>query len=158
MAPQTCGDGIVIIGYGNELRGDDGIGPRVAVAMLARGWPGVRALAVPQLTPELAEVLAGARLAIFVDAAWSRDGEAVSATPVEPAAADSPLTHLGAPGELLRLAQAVYGRAPEAWLVTVAGEEFGLTDRLSPAALRHSRLAREHIADLVRRGVSAARE
>ena len=56
---------ILVIGYGNELRRDDGLGPRVAASLAG---PGVRALAVRQLTPELAEEVATARLVVFVDA------------------------------------------------------------------------------------------
>src|SRR5690242_2835552 len=58
----------VVIGYGNDIRGDDAAGPLAARAVAAWGAPGVRALAAHQLTPELAEALAAAELAIFVDA------------------------------------------------------------------------------------------
>src|SRR5262245_1795360 len=59
---------VVVIGYGNDLRGDDAVGLRAAQAVAAWDMPGVCGLAVHQLTPELAEILAGAALAIFVDA------------------------------------------------------------------------------------------
>jgi Ni,Fe-hydrogenase maturation factor len=64
FGPWSC----LVIGYGNDLRGDDGAGPRVAE--LVRGWrlPGLTAIAVRQLTPELAEPLASAEFALFVDA------------------------------------------------------------------------------------------
>ena len=38
------------------------------MAVASREWPGFDAIAVQQLTPELAEPLAAAELAIFVDA------------------------------------------------------------------------------------------
>ncbi|HEU5101426.1 MAG TPA: hypothetical protein VFU22_20525, partial [Roseiflexaceae bacterium] len=59
---------IVVIGYGNELRGDDAIGMIVAEQVASRGWPNVCAIATRQLLPELAEDLARVGLAIFVDA------------------------------------------------------------------------------------------
>ena len=62
------GHPIVVIGYGNELRGDDAIGPAVAEQVAAWGRPDIRAIATRQLLPELAEDLARASLAIFVDA------------------------------------------------------------------------------------------
>jgi Ni,Fe-hydrogenase maturation factor len=58
----------LVIGYGNDLRGDDAAGPRVAELIGARELPGVRAIASRQLTPDLAEQLARADLAVFVDA------------------------------------------------------------------------------------------
>jgi hydrogenase maturation protease len=59
---------VVVIGYGNTLRSDDGAGQQVAT--LVEDWqlPQVRSLAVHQLTPELAAELATAQMVIFVDA------------------------------------------------------------------------------------------
>lgn len=59
----------LVIGYGNELRGDDGVGPKVAEAVEAWKLAGVSVLALRQLTPELAADLAVVRRVIFVDAA-----------------------------------------------------------------------------------------
>jgi hydrogenase maturation protease len=59
----------LVIGHGNELRGDDGAGPSVARAVASWHLPGVRTLAVHQLTPELAEDLAQTKRVVFVDAA-----------------------------------------------------------------------------------------
>ena len=42
----------LVIGYGNTLRGDDGVGPRVAVAVEDLQLPGVRTLVCQLLTPE----------------------------------------------------------------------------------------------------------
>ena len=71
MTPQgpELPSGLLIIGYGNTLRRDDGVGPKVAEAVAALALPGVRALAYPLLTPELAEAVSQARVVIFVDAA-----------------------------------------------------------------------------------------
>jgi hydrogenase maturation protease len=143
-------DDVVVIGYGNELRGDDGIGPRLAAEIDGRNWPGVRVFAVPQLTPDLAKVLAGVRLAIFLDAGVQAEREPVRVLRVEAGCSGSALTHTGDPRALLGLAQALYGQAPEAWLVTVAGEDFGLGEHLSAAALRHMSTALEGVESLVR--------
>ena len=53
---------LVVIGYGNELRGDDGAGPRVARAVAAHNLPGVQIITAHQLTPEMADGLAEARV------------------------------------------------------------------------------------------------
>ena len=64
----------LVIGYGNRLRGDDGVGWEVA-SRLAAAVPSEAAhiLTVHQLTPELAEPVSEADLVIFIDA--SRVGE-----------------------------------------------------------------------------------
>ena len=66
---QPAGGDFLVIGYGNTLRGDDGVGPRVAEAIHQLALPGVRALVCPMLTPELADPISRAHTVIFVDAA-----------------------------------------------------------------------------------------
>ena len=60
---------LLVIGYGNTLRGDDGVGPRVAEAVAAMALPGVRTLGCHQLAPEHAEAISRADRVVFVDAA-----------------------------------------------------------------------------------------
>jgi hydrogenase maturation protease len=141
---------VVVIGYGNELRGDDGIGPQLAAEIDGRNWPGVRVVAVAQLMPELATILADARRAIFIDACLPAAGEPVRVRRLEAGASGSALTHTGSPERLLGLALALYGNAPEAWLVTVMGCDFGLREQLSPEAQRHTRDALARIEALAR--------
>ena len=60
---------LLIIGYGNTLRRDDGVGPRVAEAVGKMNLPGVRTLICQQLSPEHADPVSQADIVIFVDAA-----------------------------------------------------------------------------------------
>jgi hydrogenase maturation protease len=121
---------LLVIGYGNELRGDDGAGPRVARAVADWGDPEVKALAVHQVAPELAAELAEAERVVFVDAAV--DAGAVCWRHVPAAAGPVSLGHTSDPGWLLALAQALDGRAPAAWLVTIPAGRLGFGDILSP--------------------------
>ena len=123
--------GALVLGFGNELRRDDGLGPVVARTVEARGVPGVCARGVHQLTPELAEELSRAALAIFVDARVEPKTPAVEARRLEAGRTSASSTHLCDPRDLLSLAIALYGRAPEAWLVSIAGHEFGPGEGLS---------------------------
>ena len=68
----------LVIGYGNTLRSDDGAGQRVAEKIGQWELPGVGALAVHQLTPELAENIAQADAVIFVDAVATNSENPVS--------------------------------------------------------------------------------
>lgn len=143
-------DETLVIGYGNELRRDDGVGPRVARAVAALKWAGVRSLAVHQLSPELAETLAGAGLAVFVDAA--SDAVASSARAVTAGQAPATLGHASDPAWLLALTEAVYGSHPAAWLVSVPAPDTGYGTGLSPAARRGVRVALQVVRRLVREG------
>ena len=121
---------VLIIGFGNPLRGDDGAGPEAARRLAARGF---RAIAVHQLTPELAEPVAAAREVWFLDADRRVAPGEIAVVPIDEAAA-GPLEHHATPAALLRLAREVYGAAPNARLAGLGGANFDLTDRLSPAA------------------------
>ena len=59
----------LIVGYGNPLRGDDGVGQIVAEAVRAHELAGATIIACHQLTPELAEVVAQSEISVFIDAA-----------------------------------------------------------------------------------------
>lgn len=146
------GADVLVIGYGNTLRGDDGIGPAVAEQVARLGLPGVRVLAVHQLAPELAADLADARVAVFVDATVG--GDAVAAVRLDAGRAGV-TTHAADPPGLLALALEVYDRCPEAWLVTAAGADFGFREGLSPAARANASAARGCVEDLIREASGA---
>jgi hydrogenase maturation protease len=126
----------VVIGYGSLLRGDDAAGPAVAEAIQAMALPDVCVAIVPQLTPELAEVLADAEQVIFVDACSAAPGEPVTVAPVAMTTAAEPVGHIGDPGCLLALCHALYRSAPVAHVVMVPAVSFEVGAPLSPVA-RH---------------------
>ena len=65
----TVERGILVIGYGNTLRRDDGVGVRAAEMMAADSrFAGVEVLMAYQLTPELSLDIATASLVVFIDA------------------------------------------------------------------------------------------
>ena len=122
---------LLVIGYGNELRRDDGVGPRAARAVAAWQLPGVEGVAAHQLTPELAARIGEAERVVFVDAGQD---DVVQTQPINPGRNAPLLAHTGEPRDLLALAEALYGRCPEAWLVTVPAPELGFGEGLSAAA------------------------
>lgn len=127
------------------LRGDDAAGAWVAATVARWRLSGVRVITAHQLTPELAEPLSQARLAIFVDARVGGGG--VHVRPLALANTLSSLdVHIGDPGVLLALAQALYAHTPEAYLITIPARQFALGEPLSsltrralPAAYRRIR-------------------
>ncbi|MCS6851370.1 MAG: hydrogenase maturation protease [Gemmataceae bacterium] len=124
---------ILVIGYGNPLRSDDGAGPVVAQAVAS--LPGVETVIVHQLLPELVDRLANATCVIFVDAAQAPPGAGVELALVRPVTDEAlAVGHTFTPGQLLGLTQLVHGRTPEAWLVTVPGCCFAVGEGLSPTA------------------------
>jgi len=141
---QDSPAGLLVIGYGNTLRRDDGVGPRVADAVAALALPGVRALACPLLTPELADPVSRARVVIFVDAAVDAPRE-VQLRKLAPAGSSQVMAHAASPATLLALARDVFGHAPEAWWLTIPVEDLGMGEELSPLAQRGLEMAVEAI-------------
>jgi hydrogenase maturation protease len=132
---------LLLIGFGNELRGDDGAGCRVVRrlegCLRRRLGRLAMVLVVPQLLPELAEPIGRARLVIFVDASCLLSPGQVQRKVLRAAAAagSSMAHHLSAQG-LLGMARALYGRAPSAWLYAIGGGSFGYQTELSAPARR----------------------
>ncbi len=137
---------MLVIGYGNELRGDDGAGVRVVEGLGEWERAGVEGMTVVQLTPDMAEGVARRRAVVFVDAAV---GQAeVVVREVGPAAGRSAWGHRCEPEDLLAWARGLYGRHPRAWLVTVPGERFELGAGLSPRATEGVEEARARVRAL----------
>ena len=131
-------EGLLIIGYGNELRGDDAVGPLAARKLADRGFD---ALALHQLTPELAERIAAARAVIFLDADACVPPGQVVVEPIAPGGAASTLGHYAGSAGLLSLARAVYGASPDAWQIRIGAETFEFGEATSAAAERAVRAA-----------------
>jgi hydrogenase maturation protease len=140
MVELDCPDAVLVIAWGNPLREDDGVAWHVLEAL--RGLqprpfiPAMRLRHAHQLTPEMAECVSRAAGVVFVDA--RRDGVPgeIRCEPVAPAAGANPLAHSVSPPTLLLYAESLYGRAPQAAVVSVTGERFGLGEGLSPVARR----------------------
>jgi hydrogenase maturation protease len=150
------GDGtLLVIGYGNELRGDDGVGPKIVAALEAMQLPGVCTLACHQLAPELAEPVARAGRVVFVDAAVDEPRK-VQLRPLQPAASSRLLTHAADPRTLLALARDLFGRCPAAWLLTIPVDHLEFSEELSPRARAGKKIALEKIQELLRRPTAAS--
>jgi hydrogenase maturation protease len=137
---------VLVIGYGNTLRGDDGVGPRVAEAVGHLGLPGVRTLICPLLTPELADPISRAGKVIFVDAAMDTPHE-VQWRNLEPNATSQIMAHAADPRTMLALARDVFGHVPQAWWLTIPAMDFGFGEELSPTVQRDFGVAVNKIRD-----------
>ncbi|MGD0639952.1 MAG: hydrogenase maturation protease [Roseiarcus sp.] len=125
----------LIVGYGNPLRADDGVGPAVARAFAAEAAiDGVDVVSCRQLTPELAERFAAADLVVLIDAEAGLEPGGIRITRLQAATAlSSAFGHHVDPRELLHMSGKLYGRSPEAFLVTVGASSLALSEGLSAA-------------------------
>lgn len=132
MAERVC-----IVGYGNPLRGDDGVGPLVVQRLRASlgPKPWLRFFVFQQLEEGLLDDLGDASLLILVDASAGDTGEDVRWRKLEPRPSPSPFTHHMDAGMFLWLMGLARGSCPEAWLVSIPGKNFGQERGLSPQTL-----------------------
>lgn len=115
---------LLVIGYGNPGRQDDGLGPAFADAVMALGLPGVEVDTDYQLNVEDAAAAAASECVLFVDAD-STGPAPFSVRRLAPAADGASFsTHSVRPEAVLALAKDLFGAEPETWLLGIRGYEF----------------------------------
>ena len=150
----------LVFGYGNPDRQDDGVAWQVLAALAKRlGWQvpvsieeefypaaGTPDLVYDlQLTPELAETIAGYQQVCFVDAHTGNIPDDIYMVEVKGEFQHSPFTHHMTPSTCLAMAQTLYGGSPQTILVSIRGFEFGFVQSLSA----HTQLLAEQAADKI---------
>ncbi len=157
-----CPDAVLVIAWGDPRREDDGVAWHVVEGLRTlrprRGRPALHLRHAHQLGPEMAECVSRAAGVVFVDCC--RDGVPgqVRREPVTPGAGWNPLARSLSPQGLLLYAEALHGRAPQAVVVSVGGERFGVGGQLSPAVRRAIPRAIRTIVRLAREWTPSAVE
>jgi hydrogenase maturation protease len=124
---------VLVIGYGNPLRGDDGLGWAAAAALFRENKsPDVEVLPCHQLTPELASAMSGAEAVIFVDCAREGSPGDFRCVEIRPEAGPGTFTHGLTPSTLLSLTCELFGVCPHVYMLSVCGRCFEAGETLSP--------------------------
>jgi hydrogenase maturation protease len=123
---------ILILGYGNPLRSDDGLGWKAAEDLSASASDEVEVRACFQLLPEVVELVSRADTIFFIDAAHDGEPGEVKCAPVVPERSSSGFSHQLSPGAILDLSSQLYGRVPKAFMMSICGDCFELGETLSP--------------------------
>jgi len=139
----------LVLGYGNRSRTDDGAGWFVLERLQELGLPNVELLTSHQLDVDHAELITGFDEVIFVDAAIPQSPQPIALTVVHPGFRSHAVAHYLTPGDLLALAQTLFGRAPRGILFSIRGSDFNFGTTLSPATERAARDVVRQIEDLL---------
>ena len=129
----------LIIGYGNTLRNDDGVGYRLAERIATLSLLGLEVLASHQLTPDLAEAIAKVNLVIFADASADTSLKQVTVKNLGVEMVEFSSSHSCHPSYLLQLAKTLYGYSPKAYWLMLPCADFGLGETLSAKARQSQR-------------------
>ena len=123
---------VLVLGYGNPLRCDDGLGWQVAVELFrANKSPDVLVLPCHQLTPELAEPISRSDTVLFIDSTRRGTAGEFHCEELRSQPGPASFTHHLSPAGLLDLSSELYGCCPKAHLLTICGESFEVGDSLS---------------------------
>jgi len=124
---------VLVLGYGNPGRQDDGLGPAAAARIDSLGWPDLTAFDNYQLNIEDAIDVAAHDVVWFVDAA--KTGPAPYAVrEVSPARTIEFTSHIVRPEAILAIAHQCYAASTRAFLLAIRGYEFEFIESLTPAA------------------------
>jgi hydrogenase maturation protease len=125
---------LVVFGWGNDARGDDGLGPLLLARVARAAWADVTTVEDFQLQIEHALDLDGAEAALFLDA--GKDTPApFSFAEIGPERDESHTTHALAPEAVLDVyARSLRRPPPPAFTLCMRGERFELGEGLSTEA------------------------
>jgi hydrogenase maturation protease len=142
---------VLVVGYGNALRSDDGLGWHVAERLAVDPrFGGVEILQRHQLTPELALDVSAAAVVVFVDATTSLSSGEVSVERVERLEhAGDTWSHHVSPSGLVALSQQLYGRSAEVYVVSCGMQSDEMGERLSPVVEAAMPTVIDAVAELV---------
>ena len=124
---------VLVICIGNTLRSDDAFAWHVADQLNGAPTQNIRAIKVHQLTPELAEAVAGVDLVVFVDASAHGVPGVLTCDPVTTPEADLRFFHDITPATVIQMAKILYRHEANAFLICAAGTVFEHGESLSPA-------------------------
>jgi hydrogenase maturation protease len=128
---------VLIIGYGNPLRSDDGFGWHAAQQIEScSNFPNIEVITRQQLTPEIAETASHFDLVIFIDAACDLPPGQLRCDKIVPDTSgrghgSSGFTHFLTPASLIAWSAELYDKFPEAYYLSVGGESFSEGETIS---------------------------
>jgi hydrogenase maturation protease len=115
---------ILLIGFGNPARADDGLGPAVAENIGTKNLPGVTVDADYQLTIEDSAAVAENDVAIFADSSVNCTEPFSFVTIIAAKTGGSFSSHSVEPAEVMGLAQSLFKSKAKGYILAVRGYKF----------------------------------
>jgi hydrogenase maturation protease len=128
---------ILVIGIGNNCRGDDGLGWKFIELLESMGLDFIDQEYRYQLQVEDAALISEYDVVYFVDATYESLKEGFELRSCIASNEEQVSSHAQSPGAILKLANDLYNKFPEAYLLAICGEEWGLETSLSEAAQKN---------------------
>lgn len=122
---------ILVIGYGNTTRSDDGAGVRVAEILAEENLAGVEVRTMQQLHVDLVEELGGFDMIVLVDASEISEDVRLEKVEAKQSVDVHSSHHLG-PATLAALSEQLFQKKLNLYVCQVEAENFDFGDTLSP--------------------------
>lgn len=135
---------IVLIGFGNEFRRDDGLGIKL-LDLINEEIPKIK---IQELSIDILDDIKEFEIIIFIDAAL--EGEAINFKKIEKEAKFSPLTHHISPEELLIWAENINKKSYEFYLLSIRGYDFDFGEEISEKAKKNLFKAKEYLENFLK--------
>lgn len=143
---------VLLIGYGNIARQDDGVGPLLVERLGVLALPGLAIESDYQLNIEDAATLAPYDAVIFADADPA-GSEPFSFTELQAKAETTFSTHTASPACVLYLAQTYFGARTKGYVLAIRGYEFTMfVETLTAGARANLDAACAFVAKALREG------
>jgi hydrogenase maturation protease len=140
---------ILLIGYGNPTRMDDGVGWYIAKMIRDGISDKVDVMEADQLSVEMIEDIKDRQVVIFVDAHVSEEDDWIRISEVQPDTKLGLTAHIVSPSNLLSICQSIYNKYPKAYLYSVKGVNFDFSEELSEQTRKSADEAIKLVYDLV---------
>jgi hydrogenase maturation protease len=139
---------ILLIGIGNNCRGDDGLGWKFVELVESMGLDFIDHEYRYQLQVEDAALISEYDVVYFVDASYEKMDKGFELRPCIACDEEQVSSHAQSPGAILKLANDLYKKFPDAYVLAIAGESWELETSLSEAAERNLVDATSFFAEL----------
>jgi hydrogenase maturation protease len=139
---------VLVLGYGNPGRQDDGLGPAAAAGIDILGWPNLTAFDNYQLNIEDASEVAAHDVVWFVDASKTCPSP-YEVHDVVPSLTIDFTSHLLRPETVMAIARQCYGRAAKAHLLAIRGYEFAFIEELTAKASENLQAALRMLSERI---------
>jgi hydrogenase maturation protease len=139
---------VCVIGVGNPIRSDDGLGPYICSLLDAVAFPGVDTLQLHQLHTDVIEDLFPYDHVVVVDASVEGENVAFYVPEGDQTTAVASSHHMNV-AMLHALAQTVYGKTLSFRVCAVRGESFEMGDQLTAAAKANAAAAVKVISEWI---------
>jgi len=144
--------GIIVIGFGNQAREDDGLGIAVAEEIEKLNIDGIEVDADYQLNVEDAAAVAEHDAVVFIDASIEGDGP-FTFTRLTPKREETFSSHTVSPEGVMGLAHDLFNATADGYMLGIRGYSFEMfTEEMTDRAHKNMRKAIDFLVPMLRTG------